>query len=110
MRKSKDAAARSQNELIRELAEKLGCTLAQAKRNLHSVAELIADDLRIYGVINLPQIGRFTRASTPGFIGEEPQNRGIRSGPERVRLLFNPKKNWRDKFGKRRPNQFLALE
>ena len=106
MKKNK---ARSQNEIIKEIARKFGCNLAQAKRYLLSLAGIIAEELNTYGVINLPQIGRFTKHTQGPHKGRNPKTGAQVEVPAKLRVLFKSKKNLTDKISKKTERQnFLS--
>jgi nucleoid DNA-binding protein len=102
MKKNK---ARSQNEIIKEIARSFGCSLAQAKRYLLSLAGIMAEDLRNYGAVNLPQIGKFTKHIQAPHKGRNPKTGETVQVPAKLRVLFKAKKNLTDKISSKTVSQ-----
>lgn len=89
---------RSQNEIVKDLASKIGCTITQAKKFVATFAEIIAGDLQTYGVINIAQIGRFTEHIRAAHKGRNPKTGAEVHVPAQTRILFKPKKKLLDKI------------
>jgi DNA-binding protein HU-beta len=102
MSKSKPS---SQNEIIKQVAALFGCNLAQAKRYLMSFASLIAEELRSNGVMNLPQVGRFTKHVQNPHKGRNPKTGAKVDVPAKTRVLFKAKKTLIDKIGGKNKGQ-----
>lgn len=102
MKKNK---ARSQNEIIKEVAKKFSCNLAQAERYLFSLSGVIAEELRTYGVFNFPQIGKFTKHNQAPRKGRNPMTGEQVEVPAKIRILFKANKKLTDKISNRAANQ-----
>lgn len=101
----KKKKARSQNEIIKEVAGKFGCNLAQAERYLLSLAGVIAGELRTYGVFNFPQIGKFTRHNQAPRQGRNPMTGEQVEVPAKLRVLFKANKKLTDKISSKTASQ-----
>lgn len=68
------AVAKTQNELIKEVAEKNGIAIPQAKAVLDSYGEIAARELKSAGSCVVPGIGKLKATATAARTGRNPSN------------------------------------
>ena len=100
MRRGKKA--RSQNEIIKELAVKCNLPLNQTKKIVDHFAEVITSDLKTYGLVNLPHLGKLKTHEKAAHLGRNPRTGKTVEVPAKVRVLFKAKKTLAENIGQRK--------
>lgn len=83
---------RSQNEIIKELAEKFNLPLNQTKKFIDGFAEVITNDLKTYGMVNLPHLGKLKTRERAAHDGRNPRTGSTVKVPAKVGVFFKSKK------------------
>ena len=104
MAAKKQAAAKpavkekSVGELVSALAEKTGTTKAQAKAFLDAHAELIVDELKASGSVQLPGIGKLKLGDRPERQGRNPSTGEAITIKAAKTVKFSGGKSFKDGF------------
>lgn len=94
----KPAKARSQNELVKEVATKSGMTIKDTKSVMDALGDIIAGDLKTYGAVIVPQVGRLKAVDKPAGTARNPRTGETIQVPAKKRVSFKAAKSLTDSF------------
>lgn len=83
---------RSQSEIIKELAGKYGLSLAQTKQFINSFAEVMANDLKTYGTVIIPHLGKLKTRVRAAHQGRNPRTGSMVEVKAKTVVIFKAKK------------------
>lgn len=83
---------RSQSEIIKELAGKYGLSLIQTKQFINSFAEVMANDLKTYGTVIIPHLGKLKTRVRAAHRGRNPRTGSMVEVKAKTVVTFKAKK------------------
>lgn len=94
----KSSKVRSQNELIKEVATRSGMSVKDTKSVVDTLGAVIGEDLKTYGAVIVPQVGRLKAVDKPAGTARNPRTGETVEVKARKRVSFKASKTLTDSF------------